>query len=202
MEAYEPSSHEIRPGRFWYAAAALILLSGAATTGVLVFRTVTTFTDGMTQMLAPGSEMLELEEPGKYVIYHEHRSVFGGRTYSAQKVPKGLACSVSSERTGEALEVRGATSNTTYSFGSREGVSLFEFSIVSPGTYELVATRDGDASPVILAVGRDSFARLMITIFAAVGICMASFFLGIGMGVLVYVKRQNHRRELIARRAA
>ncbi|MCH7942308.1 MAG: hypothetical protein IIB67_03640, partial [Proteobacteria bacterium] len=83
--------------------------------------------------------------------------------------------------------------NASYQVDGRSGKSIFDFDIVEPGSYRVVARYgDGRTGPtIILAIGHDFAGGLLILVFSALGI----MFLGLGGGaaiaIITYLTRER-----------
>jgi hypothetical protein len=184
------------PGRKWYAIAALVFLLGMAFFGVFLFTRLKDLTGGLQQVVVPGEAELVLEKPGSYTIFHEHESVVGGRYYSSPDEVPGLKVEVVSSETGEPVSLDAPGASTSYSLGGRSGVSIFVFEIDQPGTYRLSAGfPDGrQEQQLVLAVGQGFGQKLLLTIFGALAIGLASFILAISIAVVTFWKRRKALR--------
>ena len=192
----------IKPSRGYYVLAALVLAAGLAGAAVFVVRGISDVTDFMeswTQMVVPGQHELTLAEAGEYTVYHEYRSSIEGKVYSMEQgsLP-GLECTLLSKASGEQIPLSEATVHSTYSFGSRSGVSVFDFEVSSPGTYVFSAQySEGQEGPeAVMAVGQGIVKEILVAIFGA----LVSFFVGIGVAIAITVitceKRKKARKRL------
>ena len=127
------------PGRWYYGLGGAVLVAGCVYFGVFLWQNISRIGENLTQLVAPGKSQLTLSKPGKYTIFHEYQSVVGNKVYSTSRELSGLECSLVSMSTGDEIALSPSAMNSTYSLGSRSGVSVLDFRIESPGTYELSA---------------------------------------------------------------
>jgi hypothetical protein len=105
------------PGRGWYAAAGALALGGTLGAVALVVWLVLSLGSDE-QFLAPGRLAINLAQPGKVVIWHDHRTLFQGRSYDGpEKLPAGARIRVIEEASGRELEV-GASFGASSASGS------------------------------------------------------------------------------------
>ena len=181
------------PGRWLYLVAAALPLLGIGWAARQVVSTVRSYTAAYRQVIVPGEATVHLDAPGRYAIFHEYESVAGGRVFSgAQKVP-GLACSLTELASGREVELRAASSHTTYALGGREGVSLFELDAPAPGDYRLRAGYPAGqmGEETVLAIGlHDPFAigTALFGSIAAVGLGARA---GGALALWVFLRRRG-----------
>jgi len=162
----------------WFVVAGLIAIAGFIAAGLYLWPRLGTVDAGMIRVVVPGSTTLDLGKPGTYTIFHEKQSVVDGRYYTSDTVA-GLRVDVIAEATGSAVRMEPAT-NTSYSMGSRQGASIFAFTIDQPGRYRLTTNLAGGQA--VLAIGQGVFG----SIFALVGGTIAIAFAGLAVaGIIV-----------------
>ncbi len=174
------------PGRKWYWLAGAIAIVGVGAFAYFLFSRIGGMGADLTQMLAPGKAEIVLAEPGTYMIFHEHESVFQERHYSSAAVVSGLRVRVVSVDSGTPLKVVAVDMDANYTLEGRSGVAILEFEIVRPGPYRISAAyADGRQKPqVVLAIGHDFLGDLLVTVFGGLAIMFAS--LG-GAGAIIAV---------------
>lgn len=176
------------PGRYWYAVAVLIVVSGGVAAGLLLWSRLANLEPGLTRLVVPGSALIELPEAGAYTIFHESRSVIEGRIYATENVAGRR-----SEGTGEAMPLTEPSWSSSYSLGGHTGESVLSFELARPGRYRLSASYpDGRGEPqTVLAVGSGFVSRLLTTIFGVIAIGFASFGAAAAIGVVTFLKRRR-----------
>jgi hypothetical protein len=188
----------IKPGRGYYALAAMVFLAGLGFFVLMLWKGLTGTMSKLQQVVAPGKAEITLSESGDYTIFYEHESVIGNRVYSTGEDVSGLECVLVSKPLGTPVELSRSTVDATYSFGGRSGKSVFDFHIDRPGVYELASRYPpGREGPVIvLAVGHGVTMGILTTVFAALGIFFGSIALSLGILVYTLVKRHNAKQRL------
>ena len=191
-------SAKIKPTRWFYGLAVLIMFIGGVIFAIFLFSNLSRIAKDFIQVVVPGQETIILSEPGKYIIFYEHRSIVGNKVYSTGEHLSGLYCLLKEKSTGQEIPLTPSQMSSSYSSGSRSGVSIFEFSIVRPGTYELKAWYEAEQGKqeVVLAIGHGFSARLMGTIFGGIAIFIGSLITGGIIAVITYTKRQKCKRLL------
>jgi uncharacterized membrane protein len=124
------------------------------------------------RFLAPGAAAVDVAQPGTYVLWHEHRTVFDGKTFDAEaQLPGGLQFRANAPD-GRRLDLR--ASNGSVKSGSAERVAVVEFVAPAPGRYRVAV--QGQFEPRVFSISRS----LLAPIFRAVGGAVAALVFGIG----------------------
>ncbi len=189
------------PKKIAYFYAVLPFIAGCvicSLLGVKMVRSIMDAGDAYPRMMAPGVENVTLTEPGDYTIFFEHKSVIGNKAYVAPKdAISGMTCSIRNAETGQEIPVKPSSANMSYSFGSREGTSLFEFTIPSAGNYRIEAAFPGGLEPAqkyVLAISKGFMKDIFQSIgmgFAITGILILSIGLSTAAIVIVYLRRSK-----------
>ncbi len=182
----------IKPGRIFYVISALLFVCGFA---LFLYSLITGIGAAIKSMddrlVVPGTKVFNFDEQGRYMIYWEYKTTYGGRVYDTKSM-NGLVCALKSASTGEIVRLDDPKFNSTYSLNSREGTLIFMFQIDAPGEYELSAWYEsGEGEEAVLVVGKGFTTVLFKTIL----ISLVSFFGGIGLGALILVVTLVKRRE-------
>jgi len=177
----------------WFVLAAIIGIGGFVAAGFQIFSGVSAVEDRLMQVVMPGSATLKLTQPGTYTIYHERNSVVDGQLYAGTSVG-GLRLSMRGPDGEVQLMAR---TGSTYKFGSREGRSIFGFTVNAPGEYRLSGTLpDGRGEPkVVLAVETGLLGGMFRMIGGALGLAFGGLAIA---GVIVVVtlwQRQKAKRS-------
>jgi uncharacterized membrane protein len=136
------------PGLAWYALAGVVFLIGVALATILVWRFTTAF-EAPTRFLAPGATELVITEPGEYIVWHEHRTVYQGRTFNvAAAMPDGTRYRIEAPD-GRTLRVE-SHSGMSSEAGQERSVSVARFQAPAPGTYRVAV--EGVFEPRVMAV--------------------------------------------------
>jgi uncharacterized membrane protein len=164
------------PGMGWYALAGAIFLAGLALAAVLGWRFVAAF-EPSARFLAPGEAQVSLAGPGDYIVWHEYRTVYQGRTFDlARAMPDGTRYRVQAPD-GSAIGVE------LYAGMSSEGtegssVSVAHFAAPLAGIYRVAV--EGLPEPRVMAVGPNRLWPIMklagevsVVLVLALGVAVA-----------------------------
>jgi len=162
----------------WFVVAGLFAIAGFVAAGLYLWPRLGSVDAGLLRVVVPGNSMLVLAKPGTYTIFHERQSVVDGQYYASDTVA-GLRVGLVAEATGAPVRVEPATS-TSYSIGSRQGASIFAFTVDQPGRYRL--TTGLASGQAVLAIGQG----MVGAIFALVGMTIAIACAGLAIaGIIV-----------------
>jgi hypothetical protein len=162
----------------WFVVAGVIAIAGFVAAGLYLWPRLGSIDAGMIRVVVPGNATLDLGKAGTYTIFHEKQSVVDGRFYASDSV-SGLRVDVIAEATGAPVRLEPATS-TSYSMGSRQGTSIFAFTVEQPGRYRMTTNLAGGQA--VLAIGQG----MLGTMFALVGGTIAIAFAGLALaGIIV-----------------
>ena len=177
-------------GRGWYAAAGALALAGTAGAIALVVWLLQTLgTDP--QFLVPGRLSLDVDKPGKVVIWHDHRTFFEGRSYETPPpLPAGVRIRAIEEGSARELEV-GASAGASAESGATRRVAVARFLAEHPGRYLIVV--EGEFAPRVFSAGLDGLARVLWTIGGAAALLFAAWALAIGMLAWAFIRREGER---------
>ncbi len=185
-----------RTGAWLYGLAAAILVIGCLIAAVLIYtginrvqELVTGLDETLPQFVVPGVHELTLSETGKYTIFYEYRSTVGGRVFSTSYALPNMLCRLLAGPRGIEIPLKSATLNSSYTFGGREGVSLFEFEIADPGVYTLDCRYPaGQQGPeVVFAVGHDIIGETVGAAAITAGSTLGGVFVLCGAAVLASI---------------
>lgn len=181
------------PSKAPYGIGCLFMLLGPAAATALALTALPALTDGLEQVVMPGSADITLVEPGTYHVFHESRSIVDGEVYSSGAIgPTGVNYNVS-DPNGELVTLTPTTADLNYSLNGRSGVGIASFEVVDGGVYSVSgAYPDGASGPdVVLAVGQGFVGELLRTVF--MGLALA--FTGISLGIaLIFATAVRHAR--------
>ncbi len=105
------------------------------------------------RFLAPGSTQVQLAEPGDYLIWHEHRTLYEGRSYDvAAALPGGARFAVEAPGGGAvAVEPFGAMTSEA---SQGRSVSVARFSAPAAGAYRVSVQGAFEPRPMSVAPNR------------------------------------------------
>jgi hypothetical protein len=145
-------------------------------------RGIASTTDSMQRIVVPGTHTITFDEAGEYRIFHERRSSIDGRTYSTPSTPAMEIAFRAADGTGIPLR---PVSGETYSFGSREGQSVFAFPLDQPGRYTLDVQLPQGGGPTVLAIGRGVMGMVGGIFGIACGVFGAVILALLGIALLI-----------------
>ncbi len=176
-----------------FVLSGVIFLIGIVGFVVFLFLRVSHLDKDMIQVVVPGSQDVTLSEPGDYTIFHEYRSVIGNEIYATDRGISGLQCTLTSQKTGEAIALSASSGSSHYEVEGRKGESVFAFHIEEPGVYRLTGRYpEGQNGPrTVLAISHGFVEDLLVTIFLSLSILFGSIVLSIVIVVVTLIKRQK-----------
>lgn len=182
----------VRPSKWLYIVSLSIFVIGIVLfCNVLITGIKSSVNTINNQVIVPGTNTVELKEPGKYTIFFEYRSVIDGRVFESESI-NGLMCTLKKIDSGEFIELKNSSVNSTYSVNGREGKSIFSFNIDEAGNYELDAWYEtGNGSESVLVIGKGFGTEIIRTIILCVVILFASIGTSITIFIVTYRKRKT-----------
>lgn len=165
-----------------YAVAGILLIVAVVICTISVFALIST-TKADIRLTIPETKVFSFEEAGTYTIFHEYEG--------AQQDLTGVGVLVQEQSTNQAVELENYT-GATYELNGRKGISIFQFDIEEPGTYQISAENEGldTSTGSILTIKQDFVKNLL---FVVLGIIAGCFFgiSGIVLFILTYIKRSR-----------
>ena len=191
-------NQNIRPGRWYYGLAIAVFIIGESFLAVFLLNSLSGLTGALTQIVVPVESEIIFQETGKYTIFYEYQSVVDNKLYFTGERFSGLHCTLKSKETGYRIPFSRPLTRSTYSFGSRKGVSVLQFNINQPGTYEFSASypKGHEGPEVVLAMGRGFMKKLMGAIFGGLALFFGSGAIAGAITVVTLLKRQKAKRQL------
>jgi uncharacterized membrane protein len=130
-----------------------------------------------------------VEEPGKIVIWHDHRTLFQGVRYDApEALPAGARIRAIEEASSRELAV-GASMGASSESGASRRVAVAQFRAEQPGRYLIVV--EGGFEPRVFSAGLDTLPRVLWTAAGAAALLFASWALAIGMVAWAFIRREE-----------
>ena len=153
------------PSRRHYLAGTSILVVGVSLFVLLLFLRIERYTPHI-RAVVPGTHHVELDRPGKYTVFYEHRSVIEGRFYFTGDTLSGILVRIAPADGSEPRPLSRPANIRTYDARGRAGGSTLEFDIDKPGTYELTAVYadNADRGDIVLAIGQYSVFRTVLSL--------------------------------------
>ncbi|MFC1552294.1 hypothetical protein ACFL6P_06970 [Candidatus Latescibacterota bacterium] len=189
------SKIKVRPSRWYYVIAGLVLGAGLAGFGWLSISGISSLNGALIQVVVPGQRELILSETGSYTIFHEYRSVVGNKVYSMEPGDlSDLQCSLRFKATEEEIPLSPLPQNSYYTIGgSRSGVSAFNFLVDSPGIYVLSAqyTPGKEGPEGILSIGHGFLKQIFEIVLGCLGIGFGTLGAAVAIAVPTFLKRRR-----------
>ncbi|MCA1321579.1 hypothetical protein LC085_16865 [Bacillus tianshenii] len=171
-----------------YAVAGILLIVAAVICTISVFALISATKADM-RLTIPETKEFSFEEAGTYTIFHEYEG--------AQQDLTGVGVMVQEQSTNQAVELDTYT-GANYELNGRKGISIFQFDIEEPGTYQISAENEGldETTGSILTIKQDFVKSIL---FVVLGIIAGCFF-GVGgivLFILTYIKRSRGDKSLV-----
>lgn len=183
-----------KPGWFSWVLGPLLWVAGVAAALGMGYFAISGIRENAVRMLAPGTREIACDEPGTYTIFHEYQSEFDGKVYSQAKGSVELRCTVTRKDDGTEIPVRLPT-QVTYTYGSREGISVWAFTVDTVGTYVVHVESDEEA---VVMIDKGLFGSAL---GAAGGVCAGiavaglAFVAGSVILILTIVRRVRYAKS-------
>lgn len=190
------SNIPIKPSRWYYVISLLVLIGGWSLFTWFLFKNIGSLTDSLTQIVVPGQWDITLYKTGNYTVFYEYRSLVGTKIYTTNESLSGLECVITSNTKGTPVALTPASVNSTYSMGSRAGVSVLNFSIEQPGTYEFSCgySQGKEGSEIVLAIGQGLAGKIAGTALGGLAIFFGSGLIAISIAVVTFSKRRKAKQ--------
>ena len=177
------------PGLGWYALAGAVFIAGLALGGLLVWRFVVAF-EPATTFVAPGAVKLSLTTPGEYILWHDHRTVYNGRTFDLPaQMPDGARYRVRGPAGDVLLPHRGSAVRfeATHKEGDHQrSVAVEHFEVTQPGLY--VVAVEGDFEPRVMSVGPNRTWPILKLVGELSLIMVLAFCAALGLGLYGFLR--------------
>lgn len=198
-----------RPASWLYAIPVLIAAAGCLIGGIIFFfgtrgviNSVESVSSGLNRAVMPGSATFDLAETGRYTVYYEHTSMFEGQYYNTGAAwPPDMGCFMQPTGSTGEIDLRLATTDTTYTLNNNSGVSQYVFDIEEPGSYTLTclyAPGSSGGPNVVVAVGTDVVGDIFTGVgsmlggsFGSIAICGTAWVIASLIAVLLLVRHQR-----------
>jgi hypothetical protein len=194
-------AEKIKPGRWRYGLAILLFLAGGFAFLVAI-EGLKTGVDDLIQVVVPGETTITVSEPGDFTIFYENQSIVDGRVFSTGDL-SNLNVQITSDSTGEPVEIEDSSVSTSYTVGGRSGQSIAAFSVDETGDYTLrAAYGEGTPGPeVVLAIGSGSSGGVFTALLpGAVGMLLVAA--AVVIGLRTFLKPRKARRLAEGSRSA
>lgn len=172
------------PGLGWYALAGVVFLAGLALATVLVWRFVAAFEPAV-RFLAPGESQMSIAAPGDYIVWHEHRTVYQGRSFSVEPaMPDGTRYRVQAPD-GSPVAVEPHSGMSSEGSGGRS-VSVAQFRAPMSGAYRVSV--EGNSEPRVMAIGPNRLWPILKLSGAISAIVLLALGLAVAVGLYGFLR--------------
>ena len=181
------------PSRWWHLVSVLVFLVGAVGAPItMIFLIMAKLSSGE-EFFVPGTRVLKLDKPGKYVVWNVESQFRDGKQYSfPASLPNGTRIKIVDGNTGGEMPTSASMSSTETS-GNVKRSSVCSFIIHAPGSYSVNV--DGTSEERLLMV-RHSMAWSVLRLFLLGGlVSVAGWILAPAISVVVEVRRYRARNE-------
>ena len=183
-----------KPGWLSWILGPLLWVAGVAVALGIGYFAISGIGENAVRMVAPGTQEIACDEPGTYTIFHEYESDFGGKVYSQAEGSVDLRCTVTRKDDGQAVSVH-RPAHVTYNFGSREGVSVWAFTVDTAGPYVVNVESDEEAVVVIEKGLLGSALGAVGGVCAGVGIAGLAFVAGLVILIVTIVRQVRYSKS-------
>ncbi|MEI7437291.1 MAG: hypothetical protein WCL16_10875 [bacterium] len=181
------------PSRWWHGVSALVFLSGAvAAPIVMVILALGQFSSG-TEFFTPGTHVLTLEKPGKYIVWNVLSAFRDGKQYGfSDSLPAGTHIRVVSQSAGREFLTE-ATIGGSETSGTTKRSSVCSFTIPTAGSYSVIV--DGTSEQRLLMV-RHSMTANLVRFFVIAGVgSVLGWILAPVLSIIVEVRRHGAKQQ-------
>ncbi len=138
-----------------------------------------------TQFLIPGSKEVTVEKPGRYYLWNDFQTVYGGKSFScSESIPHGLEISLT-DNTGRILNFN-SDSSTCSSGGTSSKKSIGYVEVGEPG--KLTVSVSGDSEERVFSFSQSIFPKMFLTILGGGTASILMAFTGFGVGIWGVIK--------------
>jgi len=122
------------PSRWWHLLSLVLFLIAPLAVPILTVLSVVKQFETAEEFSAPGTRMLKLEEPGKYVVWNTVSAFRHGRQCNfPEKLPDGTHIRVVDKASGKEIPTESCM-GTIESAGTEQHASVCSFRISKPGS--------------------------------------------------------------------
>ena len=182
------------PSRLWHLVAFLVFVAGAIGTPIFIVFSMIRLLSGGEELIAPGSHILELASPGKYVVWNVTATFRDGQQYRfPDQLPTGTRIRVYDEVAGVEIPTA-ASMSATESSGETRRRSICSFTINEPGTYRLVV--DQLSEKRFLTVRQRTGWNVVVMFFGGLLFSFLCWIFAPAISIITEVRRFRYRRDL------
>jgi hypothetical protein len=190
----------IRPARVHYILPLLVLLVGSLAAYRAFSARLTAIGGELSGIAVPGERVVAFPRSGHHTVFVELRGA-GLNRLLAGRGPEGLVCTIRPEAGGEPLPLQRSWLRVQVALPERRGVSLYDFSVRTPGQYRVaVSYADADTTPGrIVLIGEGVFGDLRREVLLSLGVPAAAMAAGIAGIIVVFLMRERSKKWIYGR---
>ena len=182
------------PSRWWHVLSAVIFLGCAV--GVPLYMAVLIigqFSAGE-EFFVPGTHKLNIEKPGKYVVWNVVSEFRDGRQYGYPgNLPAGMRIRIVDDGTGQEIPTQ-ATLYSTETSGSAARSSVCSFQVVAPGPVSVVV--DSTSEQRLIMVRQAMFPKVIKLFLVGGVIGFLGWILAPLISIVIEVRRYRAKKSL------
>jgi hypothetical protein len=190
-------AEQVQPSSRYYLLAIFFVAVGVGLMIYFLVSDIHRIRESMIRMEVPGQMDLELKQHVNYAIFVEYATGPSQGAVSTQASQGGVTCGVHLVPSGETIASKQTTSSS-YTYGTRRGVSIMEFDVPHDGTYTVGCQGPSEYldQKVQVAIGGGA-SKAIPAVMAKSILCLMG---GIVVGVLIFVRvamlRLESRRDI------
>lgn len=180
---------------FIFAGVGFFVLGGLLVPsifGVSFFFIILHSTEGMESFLAPGQAEVHVEKAGRYYLWNNYETTFGGRTYSnSSRMPNGVRINIE-DGTGQKLVFHSSNGISMSSKGG-EKRSIGYVELEAPGTVRIEVS--GEMDKRVISFGPNVFSKLIGMMLVSLAFTGSMLLLAVSCFIIGIVRVVKASRE-------
>ncbi|MBI5814016.1 MAG: hypothetical protein HZB29_00210 [Nitrospinae bacterium] len=195
------TEQDVTPKKEVYLIIILVMFMGALVAAVIVVRGFWNVQDTTRREFVPGSLTMKIDEPGRYYVYHEHKSIIKGESIIAKPgFPAGFSFSVK-DPAGNSVIVY-PNKLLKYFMGGMEGVSHGYFDAAAAGVYMVNVSSSTPVNPgerFVMSAGGNVPALTNKAFINGVDTFLATMALSILLWTAIFAARRIAKKKIYAK---
>jgi hypothetical protein len=185
-------AEQVQPSSRYYLLAIFFVAAGVGLMIYFLVSDIHRIRESMIRMDVPGQMDLELKQHVTYAIFVEYAIWPGQNAASSQGSQGGVTCGVHLLPSGETIASK-QTRSSSYTYGTRRGVSVMEFDVPHDGTYMVGCQGPSEyfGQKVQVAIGGGA-SQAIPAVMAKSILCLMG---GIVVGALIFARVAMLRLE-------
>jgi hypothetical protein len=186
-------TERVQPSSKYYLLAAFFLATGAGLMIYFLVSDIHRIRESMIRMDVPGQMDLELKQHVAYAVFVEYAAWPARGRVSTDESQGQVVCGVHMLPSGLTIEGRHTAASSSYTYGTRRGVSIMEFEVPHDGTYMVACQGPSEyaGQKVQVAIGGGASKAIPIVI----GKSILALMVGVVVAALIFVRVAMLRLE-------